>query len=92
MDLLTSQTIWRVLPEIGKFQPAEGPEDEDPSGCIVIAGSKTNCIQLYSAQYGAMMKYADINIGLEITKIIKVNENLCLVFTKTGMIYQCKFI
>jgi hypothetical protein len=38
------------------------------------------------------MKYADIYIGQEITKIVKLDEDTCLVFTKTGVIYTCKAI
>lgn len=37
-----------------------------------------------------MMKYADIYIGEEISKILKVNDDLCLVFTKVGKIYNLK--
>lgn len=43
-DQLTAISIWKVQWEIGKVQPAEGPEDEESSGCVIATGSKSNCL------------------------------------------------
>jgi len=43
-DTLTTLNSFQTVKEIGKFPPAEGPEDEETHGCVVIAGSKSNCV------------------------------------------------
>jgi hypothetical protein len=45
------------------IEPAEAPEDDESLGCTVLAASTTGHINLYVSSYGAMFKYAEINIG-----------------------------